>query len=31
LFKKGEIAKELSSEDDLSFLLDYTPVAPFFH
>ena len=29
LFKKGEIPKELSSEDDLSFLLDHTPAVPF--
>jgi len=30
LFKKGESTKELSSEDDLSFLLDYTPAIPYY-
>jgi len=30
LFKKGEITKELSSQDDLSFLLDYEPVIPYY-
>ncbi|MCL1933614.1 MAG: dipeptidase PepE [Candidatus Azobacteroides sp.] len=30
LFKKGETARELSSEDDLSFLLDYAPAIPYY-
>ena len=30
LFRKGEIAKELTSNDDLSFLLDYDPPVPYF-
>jgi len=30
LFKKGETVKELSSDDDLSFLLEYNPVIPYF-
>ena len=30
LFKKGEIPKELSANDDLSFMLDYTPSIPFY-
>ena len=30
LFKKGETAKELSSGDDLSFLLDYAPAIPYY-
>jgi len=31
LFKKGEIAKELNTEEDLSFLLDCASVVQFFH
>jgi len=30
LFKNGEAAKELSSKDDLSFLLDYAPAIPYY-
>jgi dipeptidase E len=30
LFKKGEITRELSSHDDLSFLLDYAPAIPYY-
>ena len=30
LFKKGETTKELGSNDDLSFLLDYAPMIPYF-
>jgi len=30
LFKKGEITKEYSSKDDLSFLLDYAPAIPYY-
>ena len=30
LFKKGEVIKELSSQDDLSFLLDQEPVIPYY-
>jgi len=30
LFKKGEITKELSSHDDLSFMLDQEPVIPYY-
>jgi len=30
LFKKEETIKELSSNDDLSFLLDYTPEIPYY-
>ena len=30
LFKKGEIPKELSSKDDLSFLLDQTPAIQYY-
>ena len=30
LFKNGEITKELSSDDDLSFLLGYAPAIPYY-
>jgi len=30
LFRKGEVTKELSSQDDLSFLLDQEPVIPYY-